>query len=330
MLRKPLFKKTTKPLMKTPKVSICIPTYKQVEYLRRTLESIQMQSFHDYEVVITDDSPDDSVKNVVETFEFQGKLKYFKNTISLGSPENFNEAVKNAVGDYIKMMMHDDWFNDELGLEKFVELLDKNPDADFGFSASLVWKVEPEKCWINKASKYQLENLHRDPKSLFFVNFLGAPSATIYRKMVDLKYDPKLKWIPDLDFAIAMLCKNNKFAFCEEPLVCVSDGAEHQVTRICENNKEIELFEYLHLFKKIQDSNLSLKEYRPFFKDLFARYNVKSYDELQELGIDLPQLEGWFKSIILMSRLRILKESFVSNFKIRKESFLRTGNTKVK
>jgi glycosyltransferase involved in cell wall biosynthesis len=304
--------------MKAPKVSICIPTYKQVDYLRKTLESIQTQSFKDYEVVITDDSPDDSVKNTVETFDFQGKLKYFKNSPSLGSPQNFNEAIKNSVGDYIKMMMHDDWFNEEQSLEKFVKLLDQNPDADFGFSASLVWTVEPEKRWINKASKYQLERLRKDPKSLFFVNFVGAPSVTIYRRTVDVKYDSQLKWIPDLDFSISILRQNNEFAFCEEPLVCVSDGVEHQVTRICENNKEVELFEYLHLFKKIQDSDLSLKEYELFFKDLFTRYNVKSYNELQDLGLDIPQLKVWFKSIILMAKLRILKESFISYFKMRK------------
>lgn len=303
--------------MNAPKVSICIPTYKQVEYLRRTLESIQIQRFKDYEVVITDDSPDDSVKDAVKMFDFQGKLKYFKNVRSLGSPENWNEAVDKALGKYIKLLHHDDWFTNEYSLKKFVELLDNNPQADFGFSASTVWTIDSEKRWINKASKNQLENLLNDPRYLFFVNFIGAPSSTIYRKSVEERYDHKLKWLVDLDFYIRVLEKNNKFAFCIEPLICVADGSEHQVTRVCENNKEVELFEHLHLFKKIQDSKLPLKEYRAFFKNLFARYNVRSYDEIKELGIEFPQLESWFKSIILMSRLRVLKEGFVSSLKSR-------------
>jgi cellulose synthase/poly-beta-1,6-N-acetylglucosamine synthase-like glycosyltransferase len=37
------------------KVSICIPTYQQVEYLKKTLDSIQFQDFHDYEIIVTDD-----------------------------------------------------------------------------------------------------------------------------------------------------------------------------------------------------------------------------------------------------------------------------------
>ncbi len=47
------------------KVSICIPAYKQVSFLRKCLESVLMQDFTDYELIITDDSPDDSVKQLV-------------------------------------------------------------------------------------------------------------------------------------------------------------------------------------------------------------------------------------------------------------------------
>ena len=60
----------------TPKVSLCIPAYKQVEYLRVTLNSVLKQDFHDYELIVTDDSADDSVKNLLSEFDFKGKLKY--------------------------------------------------------------------------------------------------------------------------------------------------------------------------------------------------------------------------------------------------------------
>ena len=38
-----------------PKVSICIPAYKDREGLKRLLKSIEKQSFTDYEVIISDD-----------------------------------------------------------------------------------------------------------------------------------------------------------------------------------------------------------------------------------------------------------------------------------
>ena len=104
------------------KVSICVPTFRQTKYLQKTLKSIGNQTFQDYEIILTDDTPDDAVKNLIETFNFHNRLKYFKNKEKLGSPENWNEAVRRARGEYIKIMHHDDWFVDENSLEKFVKI----------------------------------------------------------------------------------------------------------------------------------------------------------------------------------------------------------------
>ena len=39
-------------------ISICIPAYKHPDFLKRLLDSISIQSFRDFEVIISDDSPD--------------------------------------------------------------------------------------------------------------------------------------------------------------------------------------------------------------------------------------------------------------------------------
>lgn len=105
------------------KVSICIPAYKHIDFLRRCLNSILEQRFTDYEVVITDDSPDDSLQKLVEEYSDE-RIKYFKNKKALGSPLNWNEGIKKANGEYIKILHHDDWFSSPDSLEKYVRLLD--------------------------------------------------------------------------------------------------------------------------------------------------------------------------------------------------------------
>ena len=47
-------------------ISICIPTYKSGTKLERLLDSIKIQTFSDYEVVVSDDSPDDSMKKIID------------------------------------------------------------------------------------------------------------------------------------------------------------------------------------------------------------------------------------------------------------------------
>ena len=71
-----------------PRLSICIPTYCQTEFLRATLLSVHAQEFSDYELIISDDSPGDSVAELVASFDFGGRLRYYRNPAVLGSPGN--------------------------------------------------------------------------------------------------------------------------------------------------------------------------------------------------------------------------------------------------
>ena len=51
------------------KVAICIPSYNNLSSLERLLESIRIQNFKDYYVVITDDSTDNVVQKFVENYK---------------------------------------------------------------------------------------------------------------------------------------------------------------------------------------------------------------------------------------------------------------------
>ena len=106
------------------KVSICVPAYKNPVGVERLLESIKVQSFTDYEVVVTDDSPDGSVEEVVRRAEVPG-IVYVRNAVRKGATGNWNEAVRHASGEYIKIMHHDDWFTDRDCLARFVEMLEQ-------------------------------------------------------------------------------------------------------------------------------------------------------------------------------------------------------------
>ena len=268
-----------------PKVSICIPTYKQVNYLRRTLESIQKQSYQDYEIIITDDSPDNQVKDLINEFSFE-KLKYFKNTRQLGSPENWNESVHKANGQYIKILHHDDWFTFSDSLEEYVRLLDHNSDVDFAFSAAVAQNVEENRSWFHSATPVQLEKLKDSPHELFFGNFIGPPSSTIYRRSSNLHYDKKLKWVVDIEFYIRYLLQNRKFAFSPRELITSISGAKHNVTNECINNKEIEIFEYLYLYNKIIKNKVRVpKKYYNFFVALFDRYSISSFKDISDCGM---------------------------------------------
>jgi glycosyltransferase involved in cell wall biosynthesis len=270
-----------------PHLSICIPTYCQIEFLRQTLNSIKVQDFDDYEVIVSDDSPDDSVARLVSSFDFSGKLRYYRNSVPLGSPENWNAAVRRAKGKYVKLLHHDDRLAHAGALRSFVRLLDEHASADFGFAATSVEDVDNGKSRVHQPTAAQLKWLSSRPEKLFFGNFIGAPSATIYRRAVGVEYDNRMKWLVDIDFYIQVLQKNKNFAYTPDVLIVTPTNANHQVTEVCKNNAEIDFSEHALLYEKIERALRWDPNTRYVWFRLFERYRVFSQEDLGQLRAKL-------------------------------------------
>src|SRR5665647_1729457 len=116
-------------------VSICIPAYKRIADLEKLLDSIGRQTFKNFEVIITDDSPDDTVKNFCLNYHHEFELIYYKNTPPLGTPENWNEGIRKATGEWVKLMHDDDYFADDDSLALFVAAIKHQPDVQVFYSA---------------------------------------------------------------------------------------------------------------------------------------------------------------------------------------------------
>ena len=99
-----------------PFFSICIPAYKNYEFLSRLLDSIIIQTFTDYEVIITDDSPDDETAFLINEKYKDYNFQYFKTRFAWDSRE-WNEGVRRSQGQWIKLMHDDDWFCTEHALQ---------------------------------------------------------------------------------------------------------------------------------------------------------------------------------------------------------------------
>lgn len=91
-----------------PCFSIVVPLFKTPEvYLRALLDSVQAQSYGNWELCLADGSPDDSLKPIIEGYG-EPRFKYKKLSENLGISDNTNQAIAMAMGDYIVMGDHDD------------------------------------------------------------------------------------------------------------------------------------------------------------------------------------------------------------------------------
>lgn len=232
------------------------------------------------------------------SFDFGGRLRYHRNEPALGSPGNWNAAIGRARGDYIKLLHHDDSFADSSSLRKFVDLLDRNPQAGFGFCASRVLETATGVESYHGVAPRSLAALARNPAVLFAGNFLGVPSVTIYRRDCALPYDGRMKWLVDIDFYIRVLQSGAGFAYCEEDLVRVTSGAGHQVTTYCHDDDEVVLRESMLLFSKSFAALRDVPEGRESWFTLFERFRIHSLKALRSYCEPYPELRGYFLELL--------------------------------
>jgi glycosyltransferase involved in cell wall biosynthesis len=110
--------------------SIAIPTYgyngRGRDFLDFSLNKIASQTFEDFEVVISDHSTDDTIKDLCDS-RTDLPIKYFRNEIGRGiiSP-NINHAMKQCSGKWIKVLFQDDFLLDEKSLDIQFQFLSKH------------------------------------------------------------------------------------------------------------------------------------------------------------------------------------------------------------
>lgn len=90
-----------------PLISVCIPSYKNEEFIAATLESVLKQTYRNFEIIMTDDRSPDATISVARRFS-DPRIRLFENTVNLGIGKNWNEALSHARGKYIKLMGADD------------------------------------------------------------------------------------------------------------------------------------------------------------------------------------------------------------------------------
>ena len=228
-----------------PKVSICIPAYNNAEGVKRLLDSILIQTFTDYEILISDDSSNDQIQDLIASYP-EGTISYRRNRLSLGAAANWNRCIQRARGEFIKLMHHDDWFSDCNSLETFVNLLEQNPKAVLAFSGT--YQVRGDESFARHISEEDAKLIEIDYRNLFLGNTIGAPSAVIHRRTTHV-YDERLSWLVDVDFYISLLKEYKQFAYTTEPLISIG-LSENQMTERCIQDRDRNIFEYGYLFDK--------------------------------------------------------------------------------
>ena len=262
-------------------ISICIPVYKKVDFLKRLLDSVKIQSFEDYEIIVTDDSPDDAIENLVKQYSFQQPLRYFRNNPAMGTPENWNEAARHATGRWIKMMHNDDWFASEHSLEIFYRFIKNHPQCGFFFSAFKNVVAGTGFAEIVRCDFFDRLFLKMSPLHLFRKVYVGNPSCTLIRADIGLGYDRRFKFVVDFEYYIRCFRKLKKYHYIDNVLINVGLHDE-QVTKYTFLVPEVQIPENFQLLEKLGVKILRNPFVYDYYWRLFRNLNIRSLDDVRK------------------------------------------------
>ena len=202
--------------MSPPLVSICVPTYNGGQYLAECLESIQAQSWRDFEVLILDDCSTDNTKAIALDFaSMDERFKVISNVANLGLVGNWNRCVELASGAWIKFVFQDDALAPD-GVERLLAAT-KSDTALVACSREFTFEDEtPEelRSWYF-ANRHLIERAWGHSRSVSpsefreatlakpGANWVGEPTSVLFRREVFERFgqfNPDLIMSCDLEY----------------------------------------------------------------------------------------------------------------------------------
>ena len=276
-----------------PLVSICIPCYKNPDSFERCLVSVMEQTYSNFEVLITDDSPTNEIKELVELHFKDERVFYQKNLIQLGSPENWNAGIALAKGEFIKILHHDDWFAQNDALAKFV---DKALSTNADFICSNCVNNLPDKKRKHKILDRFKAKWSKDNSLILFSNLIGAPSVTFYKRQLrnPVLFDRDTFWFVDILFYFDYVSANKRIEFIDDFLINITAGSETQVTNSMVNAK-IVMRELINIGQRLDltHNQKSRLLYRVTMLEKMSKYKIRNLTELAtymngSLPLDAP------------------------------------------
>jgi glycosyltransferase involved in cell wall biosynthesis len=110
----------------SPRVSIGVPVFNGERYLAEALDSLLVQTFGDFEVLLCDNASTDGTEEIGRAYAARdARVRYIRNARNIGPPKNYNRVFELARGEYFRWFPGDDLAAPQ-SVERCVEVLDRD------------------------------------------------------------------------------------------------------------------------------------------------------------------------------------------------------------
>lgn len=291
-------------------VSIIILSYKNLSYIKETIDSILIQTYQNIELIIADDGTADFdpliYRNYIKSNN-KGNIKNIKvysNQKNVGIVKNINVAIKSSNGKYIKTIAADDKLYSEEVIEVLVDCMQKQK-VDIVSSNMLfcddemnVLKEMNDSIPLNKAIKDSAGDTKKLFRLLSIQNDIPAPTMIIKRDLFEKYgyYDEDYKLLEDWPMWLR-LARNDIGIYYKDIIsvkyrygVGVSNTPNPIYLEDISKCYEKEILPY----KK----QLGVKVYRNIKWNYILNYKISGFSKIQKINFKLLNIDFVIKGKI--------------------------------
>lgn len=202
--------------MKSAFVSVVIPTYNREGTIVRAIQSVQNQTYQNFEIIVVDDASTDHTREVIEGLK-DDRIRYIRFPRNRGAGAARNTGVRAANGEYIAFQDSDDeWMPEKL--EKQLISFEMNKEAKLCYTR---FYYEEPKYMEWPSGEVSTEALSGEIfDRLLFGNLIGGPTIMIRKECLEERdaFVPELRALEDYEFVLR-IAKKYKVSFVNELLV---------------------------------------------------------------------------------------------------------------
>lgn len=171
-----------------PLVSIILITYNSSKYVFETLESIKNQTYSNIELIISDDCSSDNTVSICENWIANNQSEFVRVKIltvskNTGIPSNCNRGIKEAKGEWIKLIAGDDLFFPN-AIEQLVSNITKNDFIQIAAANYIRFNnIEEEKMMLQ--SFFFKATTNEQFQYLLRYNRIPAPAVFLKKQLIE-------------------------------------------------------------------------------------------------------------------------------------------------
>jgi len=154
----------------------------------------------------------------------------------------------------------------------------------------------------------RLRTFRKCPNRLISGNFIGAPSAMIFRREANIFFDSRMKWLVDIDFYIKAT-RIGSFAFTQDFLININIEDKDRITNQCQKNLAVEFYEHQILYSNIRKTSAYFIFLIQFAK-LLSKYRVRSVNYLKNTFPSLERSDFVRKNFLVIRFISLFYDSY--------------------